>query len=259
MIRLTSIRLLLTKGRSFATVTDCSLPLLYRDLMVFDDTTEWTNSDDKWSQTMQIGAEGKRRNLKDPSSKHIVAKYSLSLFNNSNYHFNSVGEFSLNISACHFHHYSASQHLNTKLGAYHSIMIWPERLLIRNLIVEDIPIILKAVLDTNPKSATASKLQQLLNKEAIIADMPPIVIFNACNGSPGFSLQRAKQSLDLFKSASIEANKECPTLVFVEDFKHHRNGTNLMICNSKEEAREDCFELQLSLSKDKIKDLLAKY
>lgn len=231
---------------SSSTATE-SLPLLYRDVLVFDDT--WTT--EKWASAMrQDRSGGGTASLKYPSSQHIVAKYSSHMFNNSNYHFNSVGEFSLNISAAHV--MSDGTEITRETSSGHSALLWPDRLFLRNLSPADIPAVLKAALDTRP--ITAAKMKNDLASSATVEPLEPFVVISACSGSAGFSYERSLQSLDWFKSAAVETLSSSPVLVIAEDLKNHRNGTNILVLKG---ASADSFELQLS--KEKVKALLTKY
>ena len=232
-----------------------ALPLLYRDVLIFDDS--WTG--EAWAAAMQPAATGNATavNLKHPSSQHAVAKYSDWMFNHSQYHFNSVGEFSLNISAGHF--YSPPESVvggqtTSTTTTNHSVLFWPDRILLRGLSDAHIPAVAKAALDTSGPLSLAAAVRA--TAETCVAQFPEVVVVSACSGSPGFSLHRAQQSLDWFGAAAAEAGKPAPALVLADDLRNHRNGTNVLVLPRGGSSSEDAFELQLSLSKDKIRRLV---
>jgi len=225
------------------------LPLLYRDVFVFDDA--WDAG--AWSTALTTGA-----NLKHPSSRHVVAKYANYMFNNSQYHFNSVGEFSLNMSAGHFHR-SKTSAVTAVGGGTHSVLLWPDRVLFRGLSDAHIPAVAKAALNTDALTPAAAIRAALPSSCSV--PFPDMVVVSACSGSVGFSLQRAQQSLDWFRDSALEAGKSAPVLVLAEDLKNHRTGTNLLVLprgSGTAEPSEDAFELQLSISKEKVRDLVSK-
>ena len=260
--------------------TSTPLPLLYRDLIVVDDS--WT--DEAWSAAMEplattasnVGSvsSGTTVNLKHPTSRHVVSKYSTFMFNNSQYHFNSVGEFSLNISAGHFHSSGANLVRNkaavAQAAGTHTAILWPDRIIIRGLSDRDIPEVVKAALSTEP--FTRDIAERKIAAPAQVVPFPQLVVVSACSGSPGFSIYRAKQTLDWFRTAAVDAAaasgeekaKAEPVLVLADDLKNHRSGTNVLILPTENDQHgcgpnEDAFELQLALSKERIRSLLSKY
>lgn len=216
---------------------------MYRDVFVFD--AGW--SDAQWKGAM---TSGQPASLKHPSSKHAVANYSLHLFNNSSYHFNSAGEFSLNISAAHTQ--CAVTPSQAPASSGHSVLLWPDRLLLRNLRTEDIALVLKLALRT--ELIDARTLEKKLTAPAVVEAMSAMVVVSTCTGSPGFSYERARQSLAWFKAAGEASSPGADTmLIMAEDMRSHRAGTHVLVL-----PQEDCFELQLS-SQERVATLLASY
>jgi len=264
--------------------TSTPLPLLYRDLIVVDDS--WT--EEAWSAAMEPLAatasaasgvssgsvsNGTSVNLKHPASRHVVSKYSTFMFNNSQYHFNSVGEFSLNISAGHFHsgaNLGSNKSAAAPATGTHTAILWPDRIIVRGLSDGDIPAIVKAALSTEP--FTRDIAERKIAAPARVVPFPQLVVVSACSGSPGFSIYRAKQTLDWFRNAAVDAAaasgekkiKAEPVLVLADDLKNHRSGTNVLILPAESDQHgcgpnEDAFELQLALSKERIRNLFSKY
>jgi hypothetical protein len=214
------------------------LPLLYRDVFILDDG---------WDETRFVaGVQAGSPPLKHPNSGHAVSAYADWLFQHSNYHFNTVGEFSLNISAAHLYHPRPSA-----ASRGHSVLFWPEQLLLKGLSSSDVPAVVKAALSTSPTSAV--ELKSKLSSTASVEAMPALVVVSACGGSPGFSAQRAGQTLSWFKTAASEGKHKDIMLLQAEDLKNHRSGTNVIIMPRAEKARELAFELQLSLSLDRVR------
>ena len=230
-----------------------ALPLLYRDVLLFDDA--WT--DKTWCSAL----EAPKANLRLPTSNHVIARYSQYMFNNSQYHFNSVGEFSLNIAASHIYSGGTSNQTGTQTGT-HTVVIWPDQIVLRGLTDRHIPAVVKAALDPTP--LTKSAAEHALGSTS--SAFPSMMVVCACVGSPGFSLDRAKQTLDMFRSSSAERPTTLkPVLVLAEELRYHRTGTHVLLLPSTPESTESpsqeeaSYELQLALSKEKIQRLLSKY
>ena len=239
--------------RGSRAATTGALPLLYRDVLVFDDA--WT--DKTWCSAL----EAPKANLRLPTSSHVIARYSQYMFNNSQYHFNSAGEFSLNIAASHIYSGGASNQIGTQTGT-HTVVFWPDQIVLRGLTDRHIPAVVKAALDPTPLNKSAAENALGSTSSAF----PSMMVICACVGSPGFSLERAKQTLDMFRSSAAErSTTQKPVLVLAEELRHHRAGTHVLLLPSTQESTESptleeaSYELQLALSKEKILQLLLKY
>jgi len=225
-----------------------ALPLLYRDVFILDDG---------WDETRFVAAVQGGSALKHPNSGHAVASYAEWLFTHSNYHFNTVGEFSLNITGGHLYHPHVTMGgVGPAASRGHSALIWPEQLLLKGLSNQDVPVVVKAALSTSP--TTAVELKSKLSSTASVEAMPALVVVSACGGSPGFSTLRAQQTLSWFKTAASEGKHKDIMLLQAEDLKNHRNGTNVIIMPRAEKAKELAFELQLSLSLDRVRAEMEK-
>lgn len=221
-----------------STTSLTSPPLLSRDVFVFDGSFDGA----RWQDAMmhQSGS------LKHPSSKHAVSAYAIHLFNTSQFHFNNVGEFSLNLSAAHVDDGKNSP----STAAGHGVLLWPDRLMLHNLCAKDVAAVLKAALQT--AIIDARILEKQLSEDAKVEAMQGMVVVASCTGSPGFSHDRAKQTLAWFATAS-KAHNTSATLVLAEDLRSHRAGTHVLVL-----PQEDCFELQLS-SQARVAKLVEKY
>jgi len=130
------------RARSLCSWADES-PITYRDLFVIEDS--WEES--KWKASIQSEV-----NLKHPSSSHIISKYSTYQFNNGDFHFNSLGEFSLSIAGAHLIKSSISKSAVDMADIddkSHSCYIWPDRVWVHNASLKDIGPIMDSTM--NPK------------------------------------------------------------------------------------------------------------
>lgn len=215
------------------------LPLLSRDVFVIEDDI--------------VHFSGKSSSLKHPASKHTAATYAKQLFENSKYDFNSLGEFSLNLSAAAVWGPTRGAKAASSRTAEHSVILWPDRLILRNLCAKDVAAVLKASLQTSLIDSRG--LEKQLSEGATVETMKGMVVVASCTGSQGFSHDRAKQTLAWFEAAG-ETHNNSATLVLAEDMRSHRSGTHVLVL--RDSGEEDGYELQLS-SHDRVLELVKKY
>jgi len=170
------------------------------------------------------------------------------MFNNSSYHFNSVGEYSLNFSASHtfagvgagVRSSSSSPDSKTQQST-HSVLLWPDRLLVQGLTNADVPTVMKLLL----------KPEELIKSDAFashvrVLTMPKLVVVVVNNSNSSTSLFQ-------WLEKSLERKGEDFAFLVTAEMKGHRNGTNVMIL-----PHEDCFEW-IPQNQESAGKLMAKY
>jgi hypothetical protein len=154
-MRSTSLRKLVCGRvrRSYGSSRPVATDLLHRDMFVFDES--WSHS--RWAKALTKAIDLNIKDhgniltnaLKHPSSGHVIAQYSLYHFNHSSFHFTSQGEYSLNVTAaqsinCDLVAHTTTHQFETDVESvmekegqtkhrYHSVLLWPDNILIRHL------------------------------------------------------------------------------------------------------------------------------
>ena len=223
--------------------------VLNRDVFIYDPLF----SMESWVTSHRIGLSAKH-----PSSGHVIATYSSYLHNNSKYHFNSLGEFSLIFTSviplpC-TSALDASKNSNSDDLALtdkrHTILIHPDKLCISGLSVNEVPTVVDLILQDKVISVDA--LRGKLPHGCVITEAPKLIII--ASASKNRSVDSVIQVLNWFRSA-IEENDDkkkydyavskagdkiawpSPSLLLASDLGGHRNSSSVLILPS-----EDSFE-----------------
>ena len=193
-----------SKQISFSTINST---ILHRDVFIYDHSfplKSWITAHQKGSST------------KHPSSGHVIAAYSSYIHNNSKYHFNSLGEFSLIFSSVlplpHDNILTADIEVKVdclppkneknsiaKINS-HSIFIYPDGLHISGLSVNEIPTIVDLIL--KDKNIEKDHLNKILPDYCTLSEFPKLMVI--ASSSKHQSMEKAAQILNWFRSAIIE-------------------------------------------------------
>ncbi|RYG93388.1 hypothetical protein EON65_59005, partial [archaeon] len=170
------------------------------------------------------------RSIIHPSCKHIIATYGQYFYANVKYNYNDLGEFSLNLIATEFTSKHNSDALSAGVPDTHSLLLWPEGVLVEGLQRSDIPVL----------------GDYLLNKNTSITDLYRLSLSNSCKVTPLStkkiialsqisSSQTAVQALQTIQHMTT-ASEESPQMqnmllcgIGVQLSARHRSGANVLI------------------------------
>ena len=261
-------------------------PLLYRDVFVFDD--EWKF--DKWHDCLISG-----KTFQHPDSLHISSKYAMHQFNHSKFHFNE-GEFSLTIHSAQLFNGSvqgsnptesvmSKDHAESKKLPFsktrrgtHSIIMWPDRLIIERLRNEHVQAIMSVAMKAGPP-LTIERVESVVNSvtradgtdtESRVKVSSLDAMFIAVSAvipsmQRDASVQRSLITLKSFTDAldNIQPSP-APLLAMTAELRGHRRGQSVLLLPPLNRelpvtagTKEDAFAL---LEGDKqIREVLRSY
>jgi len=189
-----------------------SLSLQYRDVFIIDSSYNYDN------YISNIN------NLKHPSSTHIISSYCNYIHNNSTYHFNSLGEFSLNVNPAYKLSINNNNNNNSNSNN-HDMILWPDRLYIKGLSKNEIPNIMKVVF--KDKSLSSSVLSSLLPKTCIINNIPNTIIVSSTSNIVDYN--KANVILKYFQNIINDDNNNNDVMfLLVPEMRGHRLGKYLI-------------------------------
>ena len=203
-----------------------TLSLQYRDVFISDSSYKYHD----YVTNMN--------NLKHPSSSHAIASYSNFIHHHSTYHFNSLGEYSLNVNPGHIistNSRSTSSNSNStssssSSSSTHDMIVWPDRLYIKGLTNNEIPTIMKLIFKDNLISA--SSLSSILPSSCNIVSIPNTVIVSSTSSI--VNSDNANLILKYFKNIIINeenGNDDDFMFLLVPEMRGHRLGANVLILN----------------------------
>lgn len=200
-----------------------------RDIFVFDPSYPLSNWDKLGLKGFPYGL------LKHPKSGHIVADYAIYYYLNSDYNFNVKNEYSINISPVHSL-YSENSNIesNSLQSESHSIYIWPESLVISNVLKSDVADICKLYL-TNFK-INIKNLKETKKSHWIIQPVSDITCICAISSTASMSM--AKKTLDWFHTSANKLKKmksKSISYLLSCDMRGHRSSANILIFPSEDE------------------------
>jgi hypothetical protein len=233
----------------------------YRDVFVTDSIF----NDSEWLKSGPLES----AQLLHPTSKHIVASYLGYVHSSSNYHFNNVGEYTVNITAAQYEQEvegieteneqyglnpingMASENAvtfdqrNKSKEKKHRMVVWPDGVVLENLTTENIPAITKLLLtDKIPdwKTVVAQELKGVSMREKKKDGDITIVL----SLSSTFRYAQATKIRTWFENSFKVYNnaKKKVHYYYSNELRSHRNGTRVMIL-----PFEDCFEDVFSAKK----------
>lgn len=221
--------------------------VLNRDVFIYDHSftiKSWDESHRKCLST------------KHPSSGHVIANYSSYIHNNSKYHFNSLGEFSLIFTSVIPLPSKLNVNENTDvidiaaLDKKHSILLHPDQLFISGLSINEVPTVVNLILQDNVIDAV--NLKKKLPNNCVISKSPKLVIIASSNKTR--SVESVTQVVNWFRSAIEDSDNEkksnqvlnkdggenswpSPLLLLASELGGHRNSSSVLIL-----PNEDSFE-----------------
>ena len=245
----------LLRKRAQSTVS--SEVLGHRDLFVFDST--WSLQ--TWAAmttAAQFNMRDTNKNLKHPKSGHVISKYATYQFENSAYHFNNVGEYYLNVTAAHSFSPTFIRHVESKIDednikeGTHSVVIWPDSLLVQSASADDVEAITDMVSDHKRKISYSQAMNYLTSRnkgeksKLTVEEVPNMMAIVAC-GTAEFP-NAADRLKNLYKTSesllpySVAEKVPPPVFFMAADMRGHRNASKIMIMSSGSdgEALEDC-------------------
>ncbi len=229
----------------------------HRDLFVFDST--WSLQ--TWAAmttAAQFNVRDTNKNLKHPKSGHVISKYAMYQFEKSTYHFNNVGEYYLNITAAHSFSPSFIKHVenrvdeeNIKEGT-HSVVIWPDSVLVQNATSDDVEAITDLVM-TQKRKMDETQIETYLashskgeKSTATLAKVQNMMAVVAC-GTAEFPdaanrLQKLYTTSESLLSSHAAEGIPPPAFFMAADMRGHRNASKVMILSAGagQEVVEDC-------------------
>jgi len=187
--------------------------------------------------------------INHPTGSHILAAYSAQIHKHSTYNFNQLGEFSVNITA--FHPIVG----DSNVGGSHSVLVWPDNLIISGLIKNDIPKIVNLFVDKdvvyNMDSSLAT-VKQNINPNSKISTLTDTLIISAI--SKQVTPAMAHSIIQRFQKNLQEQNVHNAKLYISSQFGGHRNqSTSVMIL-----PYEDTFSVIHADSDLNIKNIIKK-
>ena len=212
--------------------------VLNRDVFVYDPS---------FSMESWVASHSKGLSAKHPSSGHVIATYSSYLHNNSKYHFNSLGEFSLIFTSVIPLPCTLLVNSAALIDKRHTILIHPDKLCISGLSCNEVPAIVDLILQD--KMISIDVLRTKLPVDCVITQAPKLIII--ASASKNRSVDSVFQLLNWFRSA-IEENDDkkksvskasdefawsFPSLLLASELGGHRNSSSVLILPS-----EDSFE-----------------
>lgn len=179
----------------------------YREAFVLDPSVDLSAL---LTQRLAEGSEAFRQ-LVHPSSTHIVSAYSHYLYTHQRYNYNDLGEFSFHLFAAQClpptARTSALSVCTTPGGSSrHSVMLWPDQVLIESLLPEDVPAVAKYMIQKTPHSQSAlDALRKELNADSTISSLPGLTAIAKVTAA--HSVVQAKRSLDLLRTAFAQPSQ----------------------------------------------------
>jgi hypothetical protein len=237
-------------------------PLLFRDMFVFDHT--WT--EEKFGASLNDA-----KSLYHPNSDHVLSKYALHEFNHGNFHFNQQGEFSLQTVAAH----TFSGDMNFARTSGHTVLFWPDRLLIHGLQFEDVGAVSDLAMSSGPALSAEQIATSIYKKNpASTAEVSRLgsscVVAVACSsGGPssssgstplrsrsgdsgrsldsGAAYRKAYETIRFFRQAiselgeakaalPIPSNPAAPLVVMTSELRGHRKGQQVVLLSTSDKA-----------------------
>jgi hypothetical protein len=182
--------------------------------------------------------------IKHPSCTHAVAQYAKYIHENSPYNFNSLGEYSLNISAAQLltddvgsagdagmHTGSVSPVSPVSPESPPSMLVWPDGVALHNLTPADMPALCKALLTDTAIDWPA--LCRGLSSSVQLAELPATTV--VCSVSGRFPVSKVREVVQWFQIAVAEREGERPTpyshlhCYIATEMRSHRNATHVMV------------------------------
>ena len=167
-------------------------------------------------------------------------------------------EFSVSISPIHRLFGVRSQNSSSQVQylaqatEHHSILLWPEKIVLSGLRKEDAGTIVPFLL--NEELIDCDSLRTQLSKElphCHVSDESFPAFMVICSVSKYMSYTMASQLLGWFHSCLLEENVTPNGLYMSTELGEHRNSTNILVL-----PYEDCFEY---LGQEKVANLTKKY
>ena len=227
-----------------------------RDLFVVDHSWSLKKWADKMTTPAQYNITDSNKNLKHPGSGHIVSKYAIYQFENSAFHFNDVGEYYLNITAAHSFSPSFIDHEESEedkikdVNGTHSVVIWPDSILVRNASANDVEAITDLVMTQKMKLSEVQVKEFLADRsesETIISKVTNVVAVVSCGNEEYLEtdgkLQELRATSDDMLASYPSSNIPKPAFLMAADMRGHRNASKVMILSVNDERGEvaDCF------------------
>ena len=172
------------------------------------------------------------RDLKHPSSSHIISRYSSYIFQNEKYHFNDLGEYSLNVAA-YFNLETEQKCITSSVDGQHShnVFIWPDGLFLKNLNSFSIAQVLSYA--TNPDSNVSQFIQGF---DSIVHEhLNDIIMIIAC-GSKGLQLINAIKVMAINDTRFSQLRRRMK-FVFAAGLQQHRKNSNLLLLRQARNLR----------------------
>lgn len=166
----------------------------YRDVYVEDRGYDYL----KWIREHSLQS----AKIKHPSSTHVVSNYASYVHKHGSYNFSNVDDYVLNVAAFHeLPPRNTPDSLNCKIETDsitgHTVMLWPDSIILSNLVVEDIPVIGKSLLRDVQLDQT--NLASLLNPCAKISSISELTIVMSV--SSVFTFSQALRTKEWFETA----------------------------------------------------------
>ena len=213
----------------------------YRDIFVHDHSVVNTAA--------FLGYNEAKVPINHPTGVHTIAAYSAQIHRHSTYNFNQLGEFSVNIAA--FHPISGTGNVDSS----HSVLVWPDNLIISGLNKDDIPKVVNLFVDKDLLYNTDSSLatvKQNINPNSKISSLTDTLIISAI--SKQVTPAMAHSIIQRFQKNLQEQNVHNTKLYISSQFGGHRNqSTSVMIL-----PYEDAFSVIHADSDINIKNIIKK-
>lgn len=233
MLRVSSARYTLRRRLSAATT--------YRDIFIHDHSVATTAA--------FLACNEAKLPINHPTGSHILAAYSAQIHKHSTYNFNQLGEFSVNIAA--FHPVVGG----STVGSSHSVLVWPDNIIISGLDKNDIPKIVNLFVDKDTLYNTDSALaivKQNINPNSKISNLTDTLIISAISKQVTPSMAHAV--IQKFQKNLQEQSVRNTKLYISSKFGGHRNqSTSVMIL-----PFEDSFSVIHADSDLNIKNIIKK-
>lgn len=201
----------------------------YRDFLVINN--RW--NDMQWKDSVLTNDP-----MSNPGcSSHQVSRYSMHRFNKSEYHFNNVGDFTLNIAPAHI------LYDTLPLGAVdrttHDCIVWPDGLRITGAEDDDIECIAELIM--NSKVITVEACQESIKKHnphtkalvtvlslpVLLSEVPPTT--PTSNDSGIDSMQQTTHELQKLRNIVEEFSANAPLVLTSAQWKEHRSGHSTLV------------------------------
>lgn len=195
----------------------------YRDVFVEDNSFDYLT----WIKDNSLHS----AQIKHPSSTHVVSKYAAYVHNHGSYNFNNVDDYVLNIAAYHqlpAVNSESNKHQTTSNNtARHALLVWPDSLVLSNLVADDIAVIGKNLLKDAQLEKT--KLAAQLNPSAVVLPITDVTIILSVSSvftytqalrtkewfESTFQTHNYAQKVNYFIASEIKARNQLPAQVTV--------------------------------------------